>query len=59
MSADDRYEQENDQVAAGDITDDTPNDAYAEKGSGVVKDDAPVDDPIDPATADSDEMLGM
>lgn len=61
-SADDQYEQQNDQVTgdapAGDAAD---NDYVSRPGQKdtvpVQSDSAPVDDPIDPATADSDETL--
>ena len=62
-SADDQYEQQNDvvggDVPAGDAKD---NDYASRTGQSqipVQKDDAPVADPIDPATADSDRSLGM
>lgn len=63
-SADDQYEQQNDQVSgdvpAGDAAD---NDYVNRPGQSgpvpVQKDDAPIDDPIDPDTADSDETLSM
>lgn len=62
-SADDQYEQQNDtvksDVPAGDVKD---NDYASRSGQyqiPVQKDEAPVNDPIDPATADSDETLGM
>lgn len=62
-SADDLYEHQNDtasrDVPAGDSID---NDYASRTGQSEVpvqKDDAPVDDPIDPATADSDATLGM
>lgn len=60
-SADDQYEQQNDvvggDVPAGDAKD---NDFASRTGQSqipVQKDDAPVADPIDPATADSDQTL--
>lgn len=63
-SADDQYEQQNDRV-----TDDAPSGDYQDndyalrsdqKGGPVpVTSDSNVEDPIDPATADSDETLGM
>ena len=62
-SADDQYEQQNDgvtgDVPAGDSKD---NDYVSRSGQyqiPVQKDDLPVEDPINPATADSDETLGM
>ena len=62
-SADDQYEIQND-VASGDISSGEPKDNDYASRSGqyqipVQKDEMPVSDPIDPATADSDEMLGM
>lgn len=61
-SADDKYEQQNDQVSgdapAGDAQD---NDYVSRPGQGEIKvqsDSAKVEDPIDPATADSDAQLG-
>ena len=62
-SADDQYEQQND-VTGGDIPggDSMDNDYKSRTGQShipVQSDDAPVSDPIDPATADSDETLGM
>lgn len=53
MSAEDQY------VPAGDATD---NDYASRTGQSeipVQKDEASVEDPIDPATADSDKTLGM
>lgn len=62
MSADDRYEQQNDnpggEASSGDAMD---NDYASRTGQSeipVQKDDAPVEDPIDPDTADSDKTLG-
>lgn len=60
-SADDQYEQQND-VTTGDIPagDSKDNDYASRTGQyqiPVQKDEAPVTDPIDPATADSDETL--
>ena len=62
-SADDQYEQQND-VTSGDVPsgDAIDNDYKSRTGQShipVLSDDAPVSDPIDPATADSDETLGM
>ena len=61
-SADDQYEQQND-VTGGDVPagDSMDNDYKSRTGQShipVQSDDAPVSDPIDPATADSDETLG-
>ena len=60
-SADDIYEAQND-VTAGDVPggDSKDNDYASRTGQShipVQKDDAIVEDPIDPATADSDETL--
>ncbi len=62
-SADDAYEQKNDatggDVPAGDSVD---NDYVSRTGQSAIpvqKDEKPVEDPIDPATADSDKTLGM
>lgn len=63
-SADDQYEQQND-VTGGDVPagDSMDNDYKSRTGQHthmpVQADDKPVEDPIDPATADSDETLGM
>ena len=62
-SADDQYEQQND-VVGGDVPagDSKDNDYSSRTGQSqipVQKDDVPVTDPIDPATADSDQVLGM
>ncbi|PMD22370.1 hypothetical protein NA56DRAFT_598730, partial [Hyaloscypha hepaticicola] len=63
MSADDRYEQQNDAVTgdipAGDAQD---NDYVSRTGQKdgpvpIQSDSAGIDDPIDEATADSDEQL--
>jgi hypothetical protein len=63
-SADDQYEQQNDQVTgdapSGNAVD---NDYVSRPGQKqapipVQSDETPVNDPIDPATADSDEQLG-
>jgi len=61
-SADDQYEQQND-MTGGDVPsgDKMENDYASRTGQShipVQKDDVPVNDPIDPATADSDEILG-
>ena len=62
-SADDQYEQANDTVQSGVPAGDSKDNDYASRSGQyqipVQKDDAPVNDPIDPATADSDETLGM
>jgi len=62
-SADDQYEQQNDMtggdVPAGDSMDNDYKSRTGQYEVPVQKDDAPVNDPIDPATADSDETLGM
>ncbi len=62
-SADEQYEQQND-VTGGDVPsgDAGDNDYKSRTGQShipVQSDQAPVEDPIDPATADSDETLGM
>ena len=62
MSADAQYEQQNDQVS-GDAPAGNPidNDYKSRTGQSeipVQSDEAPVNDPIDPATADSDKTLG-
>ena len=62
-SADDQYEQAND-VVGGDVPagDKMDNDYASRTGQShipVQKDDNTVEDPIDPATADSDETLSM
>lgn len=61
-SADDQYEQQNDvtggDVPAGDSTDNDYKSRTGQYQTPVQGDDAPVTDPIDPATADSDETLG-
>ncbi|KAK3167305.1 hypothetical protein OEA41_010432 [Lepraria neglecta] len=61
MSADDQYEQQND-MTSGDVPagDSMNNDYQSRTGQSeipVQKDDAPVEDSVDPATADSDETL--
>ena len=62
-SADDQYEQANDMtsgdVPAGNSTDDDYASRTGQYQVPVQKDGAPVNDPIDPATADSDQSLGM
>ncbi len=64
-SADNQYEQENDKLSgdmpAGDSMDNDYTSRVGQKTASVPvqRDDAPVADPIDPATADSDEQLGM
>ena len=61
-SADDQYEQQNDvtggKVPAGDTIDNDYSSRTGQSHIPVQKDDAPVNDPIDPDTADSDETLG-
>ena len=61
-SADDTYEQQNDvtggKVPAGDSKDDDYASRTGQNQIPVQKDDRPVEDPIDPATADSDAVLG-
>ncbi|CAF9930188.1 hypothetical protein IMSHALPRED_008106 [Imshaugia aleurites] len=61
MSADDQYEQQNDMtsgdVPAGDAMDNDYKSRTGQSHIPVQSDDAPVSDPIDPATADSDETL--
>ena len=61
-SADDQYEQQNDftggNVPGGDATDNDYKSRTGQSHIPVQSDDAPVSDPIDPATADSDETLG-
>ena len=62
-SADDQYEQQND-VTGGDVPagDSMDNDYKSRTGQShipVQSDDAPISDPIDAATADSDETLGI
>ncbi|KAI9843603.1 MAG: hypothetical protein M1838_002535 [Thelocarpon superellum] len=60
-SADDQYEQPD--VAAGgenvasDVNDNTYQSRTGQGHIPVQKDEDPVDDPIDPATADTDEQL--
>jgi len=60
-SADDQYEQANDQVGgdvpAGDAADNDYKSRTGQYQIPVQSDDKPVDDPIDPATADSDQTL--
>ena len=60
MSADDSYEAQNDRTGGDIPSGDVKSDDYVEsKGPiPVQKDDAPVEDPIDPNTADSDQQLG-
>ncbi|KAI9810890.1 MAG: hypothetical protein M1827_005749 [Pycnora praestabilis] len=61
MSADDQYEQQNDAVGSGVPAGDSKDNDYASRSGQyqipVQKDEKPVEDPIDPATADSDETL--
>lgn len=59
--ADDKYEAQND-PSGGDVpSGDVKIDDYVEsKGPvPVVSDDAPINDPIDPKTADTNAQLGM
>ena len=64
MSADDQYEQINDQVSgeapSGDVADDGYTSRTGQKTGPVPvqNDAAPVENPINPDTADSDEALG-
>ena len=62
-SADDAYEQKNDatggDVPAGDAVDNDYASRTGQSAIPVQKDEKPVEDPIDPATADSDKTLGM
>lgn len=62
-SADDQYEQQNDGVTGDVPAGDSKDNDYASRSGQyqipVQKDDLPVEDPINPATADSDETLGM
>lgn len=61
-SADDQYEQQNDTVTGGVPAGDSKDNDYASRTGQnqipVQKDDAPVEDPINPDTADSDQTLG-
>ncbi|KAF2843710.1 hypothetical protein M501DRAFT_1013048 [Patellaria atrata CBS 101060] len=62
MSADDRYEQQNDpiegDIPSGDVKDIDYVSRSGQSTIPVQKDDAPVEGPYDdPAAADSDEML--
>ena len=62
-SADDQYEAQNDQVS-GDVPSGVSGDNDYKSRTGqshipVQSDDAPVEDPIDANTADSDQQLGM
>ncbi|KAL8769996.1 MAG: hypothetical protein Q9209_004243 [Squamulea sp. 1 TL-2023] len=62
-SADDQYEQQND-VTSGDVPSGVKidNDYASRTGQSeipVQKDEAPIEDPIDPATADSDQALAQ
>ncbi|KAL8843309.1 MAG: hypothetical protein Q9170_000167 [Blastenia crenularia] len=60
-SADDQYEQQNDMttgdVPAGDSKDNDYTSRTGQYQIPVQKDDAPVEDPINPDTADSDQAL--
>ncbi|KAL8658341.1 MAG: hypothetical protein Q9226_001085 [Calogaya cf. arnoldii] len=62
-SADDQYEQQND-MTGGDVPSGIKGDNDYTSRTGqhqipVQKDEAPVSDPIDPATADTDETLAQ
>jgi len=61
-SADDTYEQRNDatggDVPAGGAVDNDYASRTGQSAIPVQKDEQPVEDPIDPATADSDQTLG-
>jgi hypothetical protein len=62
MSADDQYEQQNDFAQDGTVGDAMDNDYASRTGQSqipVQKDEAPVEDPYNTASADSDEQLGM
>ena len=61
-SVDDRYEEQND-APGGDVpTGDAKDNSYVSRTGQyeipVQSDEKPVEDPINPATADSDETLG-
>lgn len=63
MNADDQYEQQNDAVGGDVPAGDSKDDGYVSRTGQkthipVQKDSDPVEDPIDPANADSDQMLG-
>lgn len=62
MSADDRYEEVNDsvpsEVPAGDKMDNDYQSRTGQSDIPVMKDEAQIEDPIHPETADSDEQLG-
>lgn len=61
-TADDAFEAQNDAVGQGVLVRDKMDNDYASRTGQyqvpVQKDEKPVKDPIDPATADSDETLG-
>ena len=61
-SADKVYEEKNDvtrgDVPAGDVTDNSYVSRTGQYEIPVQSDNKPVEDPINPATADSDETLG-
>lgn len=63
MNADDKYEQQNDttggDIPSGNVNGDDYKSRTGQYEVPVQGDDAPVNDPIDPANADSDETLGM
>ncbi|KAI4117758.1 MAG: hypothetical protein LQ345_002066 [Seirophora villosa] len=62
-SADDQYEQQNDTVTGGVPAGDSKDNDYASRTGQyqipVQKDEAPVEDPINPETADSDQTLAQ
>lgn len=61
-SPDDQYEQWNDFTGDAPTSDISDNNYTSRTGQfqiPIQKDDAPVEDPIDSATADSDETLSM
>ena len=61
-SPDDQYEQQNDFTSDAPIGNVSDNNYTSRTGQSQIparKDDTPVEDPIDSATADSDETLGM
>lgn len=61
-SPDDQYEHQNDFTSDAPIGSVSDNNCKSRTGQSQIpvrKDDAPVEDPINSATADSDETLGM
>jgi hypothetical protein len=61
-SPDDQYEQQDDFTSDAPIGNASDNNYTSRTGQSQIpvrKDDAPVEDPIDSATADSGETLGM